>query len=435
MTDHERVLTVTCREDTDLMRDADETNRRADEGRVLRATPATPMLPDTPLTGSHLTTLLHRRRTRRGVLGLGVGVVATALLAACGGDDDDDAATPTATSAAAAPSTATAAPAEPTATSASVAPTATTAAASPTTGSDAGAAGDAGDAVTYPLTITHAMGEATLPALPQRIVAVNDAEHIDTLLAIGLKPVLYGYSGSYGVERSPWVSAADLEGIEFYDNTARMPDIELIAAARPDLILDVWTDPTVYTQLAAVAPTLVMKADDLTPWQDLQRMVGLATDRVQASEDVIAETEALLDAQAERLLPYVDRPVMIGYQFFEEIIIHGKNTTVGALLTRLGMTVTAPDDDELTFVSLERWSDLAGADLLVSLSFFDEDSAAQETDPLFQSLPAVQDGRYSLFDNRMARALYLESALGLRWVTPLVVDALIEAAEGRGRTL
>lgn len=386
------------------------------------------------------------RLTRRGLLTVGAGLVSSALLAACGGDDDD-AAAPVATSTVAGGAAATAT--QTTGAQATDVPATATATTTATMRSDAGASPTSVASATaaateaaaspvaggFPLTVEHALGTATIPALPERIVAINDTMALDNLLAVGVQPILYGYSASYGVERSPWIAADDLVGIEQYDITSRVPDIEIVAQARPDLILDTWTDPTVFTQLNGIAPTLVLKNDDLTPWQDMQRMVGLVTAREAEAEAAIAATEALLDAQAVRLEAYAERSVMIGYQFFEEIIIHGRNTTVGTLLTRLGLNVVAPNDDELTFLSLERWSELADADLLVSLTFFDEDTLAQEEDPLFRSLPAVAEGRYALLDNRMARALYLESALALQWVTPLMTDALIAAAEGNGRSL
>lgn len=373
--------------------------------------------------GSDLHELLMTQRrilTRRQVLIAGIGLGASALLAACGGDDDDS---PTATTA---PATQPAA--EPTATTAAAEPTVTGAAAE-TPGGSAGS-----DRVSFPVTVEHDMGETVVPALPERIVATYDTEPLDVLVAVGLKPVFVNITGTYDVPISPWISEADLDGVETVDGVEVL-DIERIVAARPDLILDVWADDETYPLLSGAAPTIVLKAAETTTWQMSQRRAGLATDTVQKSEDAIAETERVLDEQAERLASYSDRSVTIAYQWNEGINVHGGDIVIGTILTRMGVTVDAPDPADVTVLSLERWGDLADTDILLSLTFIADDMMQQESAPLFQTLPAVTEGRYMVLDSRIARAMYLESTLSVRWAAPLIADAIIEAAEGRGREL
>lgn len=286
----------------------------------------------------------------------------------------------------------------------------------------------------YPRTIQHALGETVIPEAPQRIVTTNDTEPLDCLLAVGLKPVLYGYTDGYSLgDLSPWVKAIGIEDVERYDNLERAVDVERVAAAQPDLVLDTWTTEDLYQQLSAVAPTLVIKNSDNDAWQDVQRMVGAATAHEQESEDAIAETEAVIVEQAERLEPYKDLTVAIAYEFFDELLINGSEVAIGRLVERLGLKVEAPDPAIITFLSLEQWETVEGADLIISPEFIPDDMAKQEENPLFLGLPAVQDGRYVVLPREVSQAAYLESTLSVRWGVPKLADAIIEAAEGRGR--
>lgn len=387
---------------------APDHEQRAATAVAERATPTT----------SEILRAQRRLLTRRGVLAGGVGLAATAFLAACGGGDDDDdtgTAVPTGTTAVAA------------ATATVPAATATTAVASPTTGA-------AADAISYPFTMQDDLGEVTIPAEPQRILAMYDVEPLDVLAAVGVKPVWCGMTNTYDVALAPWISESDLDGADTPETLDfSEPDAEQYATADPDLILATWLEDVTVAQLAGFAPTVVLKAAETTDWRQVQRYAGQAINRVQESEDAIAETERVLDEQAARLAPYADRSVTIAYQWNGGINVHGGNIVIGTILTRLGMTVAAPDPDEVTVLSLERWSELADADVLLSMVFVADDMLEQEADPLFRTLPAIAGGRYIVLDQPMARAMYLESALSVRWVASRLADALIEAAEGRGR--
>jgi len=132
---------------------------------------------------------------------------------------------------------------------------------------------------------------------------------------------------------------------------------------------------------------------------------------------------------------FADLTVIIAYQFFDELLINGAQVAIGRLIEQLGLTVEAPDPANITFLSLEQWQSVDGPDLIISPEFFGEDIAKQEESPLFRSLPAVRNGHYVVLPVEVSQAAYLESTLSVRWVLPNLADAIIEAAEGRGRQL
>lgn len=360
---------------------------------------------------------MRRLTSRRRFMHTGLGVGAGMLLAACGGDNE-----PTAT-------TAPDASASPAATEPLAATEASASTDEPTEESSPAASSG------FPIELEHALGTTTFPAQPERIICTEDNEPLDTLQAIGIRPVLFGITRQYGVDQQPWRDEAFIDGVESFDFSTYELDLEQLAAKNPDLIIDVWTEPDIFEQESGIAPTLVLKVDDLVPWQDMQRLVGQATGAVEESEAAIAETERILDEQAARLTDLADKKVTVAYAFGDEFLVQGANTTGARILARMGLNIVSPNDDDLTSMSLERWNEISDADIILSLAFFPEDAEAQESSPLFQSLPAVVNGGYVTLDNVVGRAWYRESTLSVRWVAPMLADAVLEAAAGNGKKL
>ncbi|MGH2584112.1 MAG: ABC transporter substrate-binding protein, partial [Dehalococcoidia bacterium] len=300
---------------------------------------------------------LNRREFMAGAFG-------TALLIACGSDDDDD----------------------------------QTATSDPNGG--------------FPRTVKHSLGETRIPTRPERIVALADAEPLDCLLAVGLKPVLYGYSNAYGTGVPPWVtSIGGIGDIQSFDRPRGVElDLERVVGVRPDLIIDVWTEPETYSRLSAIAPTIVIKADDAILWQDVQRLAGVATGRETEAEQAIAATEAVIKAEAERVKSFAGRSVTIAYQFFDEFYMHGAQAPIGRVITDLGLSINAPDQSGLSILSLEQVRMAEDADILLSPEFIVGDAAKLEANPLFRNLAAVREGHYVPLPPEIARAGYLESA-------------------------
>ncbi len=295
------------------------------------------------------------------------------------------------------------------------------------------------DASAFPVTISHDFGETTIPALPERIVVTNQAEGLDSLLALDVLPVGMVPGRAYIEGLAPWAIAAGAEEVPLIPGTAEGElDFEAITAARPDLILTSWPDDTTYQTLSSIAPTLVFKNSDATTWQDVQRLIGEATGRGSQAERVIAETEALVASQAERLQPYLEKQVAVAYFWFDQFLVNGKDAPIGRILARYGMDVISPGTvapGEIDMLSLEQINAVADADIIIAPDFLPDQTAAQEANALFRALPAVQNGGYLLLSPEMAQALYIESALSTQWGVPRLVDAVIEGAEGKGKRL
>lgn len=341
--------------------------------------------------------------TRRGFLAGSAAGALGLFLAACAGEDDEPQAT-----------------ASPTATEGAATATGTSEATS--TATEAASA--------FPRTVTHALGEVELEAAPERIVAVEESV-LDFLLPLGAKPVLYGRVGGYIGRLPAWITPY-VEGLESYEAVRMEPDLEVIAAKTPDLIVGQWLAGDQYDGLSAVAPTASIKEADTTTWQEVHTLVGQLLGQEELAQQQIEETEALFASEGERVAQYQDLRVAVAYEFFDEFYIHGENAPIAKLVKGLGLELVAPGPD-MTIGSTERWQDAAEADIILSPGFFPEDIDKQAANPLFASLPAAQNGHWVVADAELSQATYLESPLSLAWAIPRIADAIIAAAEGNGR--
>lgn len=359
----------------------------------------------------HLAAARAEISRRHFLAGIGSSAFAVAFLAACGDDSESDSSeTPTATA---------------------TSTTATTATATPSV-TEGGGAG-------YPRTITHHMGETTLETHPERIVAASDFFELDNLLAIGARPVLYGYSNRYDTGVTPRAEAAGEAGLERYDLVSEF-DLERIAAAELDVIFSdwYWGGDLGYDQLSAIAPTISLPAAsaDETGWRLPQRAVGEALRLEDAAEEAIAETEQVLDEQRARLATYTDRVVTMAYGMYDGTwFAEATSGASGRIVADLGMTLAAIGPDDNAPISEEQLNLLEDADLLISYDTGEASMEAWESHPLFRGLPAVREGRYVVISPEMLRAIFSPTTLSVRWALPRLADAIIEAAEGRGRQL
>lgn len=127
-----------------------------------------------------------------------------------------------------------------------------------------GAANTAAFAQGETRTVTHARGETEVPAHPQRVVVLEPVQ-LDTAIALGIVPVgSPALNATAGIPKYLGEDAAKIAVV----GTFTEPQLETIAALRPDLIIGTETrHSALYDQLSAIAPTVYMAAQT-DPWRD-----------------------------------------------------------------------------------------------------------------------------------------------------------------------
>ncbi|MFF2083701.1 ABC transporter substrate-binding protein [Nocardia sp. NPDC058176] len=194
--------------------------------------------------------------------------------------------------------------------------------------------------------VAHARGTAQVPEDPQRVVVLEPLE-LDTAVALGVTPV--GAAVASNVSKMP--AYLGVEGVEPV-GTVPEPDLEAIAALRPDLILGTESRHSkLFEQLNSIAPTVFM-ATHSDPWRQNALLIGKALNRQE-------QTQQLLDGVDTRCAELADEHAvdgrtvqMIRPRDETTLSLYGPTSFAGSLLECVGFTI--PD---------QQWVDGLQADL------------------------------------------------------------------------
>lgn len=261
----------------------------------------------------------------------------------------------------------------------------------------------------YPITITHALGEAVIESKPERIVTIQWANH-DIALALGVVPV--GFSAAnFGVQDDsgllPWTKEklAELGATEpnVFQDTDGL-DFEAISDANPDVILAAYSGITAedYETLTQIAPVVAYPtAPWTTTWREQVEFNATGMGMKKEGEQLIKDTEKLI---AEKLsaYPQIDGKKVVWVNFsatdLSQLHIYTPIDSRVAFLEELGMTypesVTAQITDPTSYalkLSAENVEALFDADIIVGYGN-DELYNAIKADPLLGKIPAVERG-------------------------------------------
>ena len=275
-------------------------------------------------------------------------------------------------------------------------------------------------------TVEHAMGRTSVPDAPKRVVVLTN-EGTEAVLALGIKPVgaVKSWLGT------PWYEhiKGDLDGVQVL-GTENAPNLEIIAALRPDLILgNKLRQEEMYRQLSAIAPT-VFSTTVNGKWRENLHLYAKALGRE-------AEGQALLDAFDARTASIADR---LGDRREEAISlvrfmpattrVYYNDTFAGTILRQIGFR-RPPVQDQPPFaddVTKERIPEMDG-DRLFYFVFDSSNGDARKAEaewiasPLWKRLKAVQSGRV----HRVSDAIW-NSAGGIAAANRMLDD--IEAIYG-----
>lgn len=246
--------------------------------------------------------------------------------------------------------------------------------------------------------VSTAMGDVEIPANPQRVV-VLDGPVLDACFALGITPV----GGTTGVAGAPWPEylGPGTEGIANVGDIAE-PNLEQIAALEPDLIVSLqFRHEAIYPQLSGIAPT-VLSPHDSEGWRDGFLVYADALNRneqapaiVEAFETRVADVTAGLGDTIDSTIVSVVR-VLTG-----ELRSYQASSFSGTVLAAIGLPrPESQQGTEDTWLPLatEVLNEVDAAVIFVTLwsGSTEEDLAGLLTNPLWQSLSAVQAGRVYL---------------------------------------
>jgi iron complex transport system substrate-binding protein len=296
------------------------------------------------------------------------------------------------------------------------------------------------DGAAFPVTVRHAFGETTVPAPPQRVVALG-MNDLAVAQAVGAPVVGAVRSSGDSGPVLPYLDPLPPEVLAI-EPDGTLP-LEQIAAFRPDLVLGVSafqiSDRAGYEALSRIAPT-VTYAEGLytSSMQDDARQIGRALGRGDAVETLIAEADRRIAETRDRLPGLAGRTYLYGQARGEILpMVVGEQNQSTVFLRSLGLEVPAsfrdaPASDALApgtvGVSYEEVGRLSEADLLLMTFAGAGDRARFEGDELVRRVRAVRQGTYTPVTLDQAIALQAPNVVSVGWLLDGLQPALEKVA-------
>ncbi|MFV0307911.1 MAG: ABC transporter substrate-binding protein [Desertimonas sp.] len=291
----------------------------------------------------------------------------------------------------------------------------------------------------YPLELTTAFGTTTLDDAPQTVATVTTVD-TDIALALGFEPLIVPKYGDNELgEFTTDVFEARGWEVNVFDAVDGV-DFEAIAEVQPDAIIAVsdWSAGDNFGPLSDIAPVVGLPTEDdylVMSWQDRLRIAGEALGVPDRAEAVIEAVDAMY-AEAAAAHPEWDgatltysvaHPTQISYLWTSDVDM--------AVFEGLGFVSaeTAADYTAIeSAVSLENIIDIDADVVLVGYPFGPDGVLSQddlESDPLFQSIPAVAEDRYAVVPDDIASEIAYPTPLSDPWI----IDQVVPLLESVGR--
>lgn len=302
------------------------------------------------------------------------------------------------------------------------------------TGSTASTTTGAAAAAGFPVTLTDSYGTATIDKAPERVAAIGFNEE-DFVLALGVKPVaVRTLLGSFDARTRPWAPEANADPKPSLVGATEL-SFEKIAAARPDLILGIYSFMTKgdYTKLSQLAPTIANGkgyADGTTPWDQQLLTTGKALGREDKAEQVVADVNGQFDAARKAHPEFAGKTITVAFASGGKTFVLNEDDLRSQYFEDLGFQV--PDKySKGGFEENISSEQLAALDTDVIVLIQDASSKLQDT-KVFQNLKASREGRVLLADEAgdFAGALGYNSPLSRPYLLKLAVPRLAAAVDG-----
>ncbi|ULR48218.1 iron-siderophore ABC transporter substrate-binding protein [Streptomyces deccanensis] len=310
-------------------------------------------------------------------------------------------------------------------------------------GAEASTSGDSA----FPVSVDHKYGSTTIKAEPKRIVTVGLTDQ-DSVLALGKVPVgttewLGGYKGAIG----PWAAdkLGSAEAPTVLKDTGTGPQVEKIAALKPDLILAVYGGLTKeqYESLSKFAPVVAQpKAynDYGVPWQEQTETIGKALGKADEAAKAVADTEAKIKAAADANPGFKGATAVMATPY-EGMFVFGSQDPRSRLLTGLGFTLPKDLDKVIgdqfgANISKERTDLLDQSALVWQVGDVTKDAAKLHKDASYKDLKVVKEGRevYVNETSDYGNALSMGTVLSLPYVIERLAPQLAAAVDGKADT-
>jgi iron complex transport system substrate-binding protein len=296
-------------------------------------------------------------------------------------------------------------------------------------------------AQSFPVTLTHAKGEITIPAEPQRVVSLGLNDH-DFLYALGIAPVgVHEWWGEQPFATWPWAEEARITaGAEPAVLMGYEVDLEWIASQQPDLIVATYyeLDQATYDLLSQIAPVIATPPgfDGYgAPWQDQLEVIALATTGTTDKADAIAaELDAKLADLRSQYPQFAAHTASMADLREGQFTLWAREHAPTRFLESLGFSFpealdVQADEAGWIYLSAEKADDL---DLLDTVVFPNGKQAEIEAISTYTNTRLHKEGR-AVFpgegEDALAAALWFYTPLSIGYAAEHFAPKLAEALE------
>lgn len=285
----------------------------------------------------------------------------------------------------------------------------------------AAAPGSAPGAPASPRVIEHAFGRTEVPADPRRIVVLNQYSLLDYLLAIGIRPVGSTGDPAAGYPFGRWLEGTT-DGVEMVGGTEE-PNLERIAALRPDLILANPWQSDIAPKLSQIAPTVGVPLT-YAGYEDEFRFVADLVGRTGDAEAVIARHRSRMESfKAAMGARLGTMEVSVARLLPDQIRVEGKSY-VTTLLANAGLRRPEAHRNEQGLKLSPEQLPMIDGDVLFVYSAANAATepdnakarAAYEQNPLWANLRAVRNDQVNVVDS------FLWAGGGMLWADAVLDD-------------
>lgn len=208
-----------------------------------------------------------------------------------------------------------------------------------------------------PITVHDGTHTVTIPDTPKRVV-VLEFSFADALAAVSVAPV--GVADDKDAKRLPQ-AVRDIIGTWTSVGTRGQPSIEAIAGLKPDLIVaDLDRHSSVYTELSAIAPTLLLssRGEDYQGSLKSAALIAQAVGKTPEMDARLVQHKEMMEKIAAQMPKGVS--ILFGAAREDSFSVHGPQSYAGSVIASLGAIVPAMRDKGAS-------TEFAGIEQLLSL--------------------------------------------------------------------
>ncbi|WP_061289305.1 iron-siderophore ABC transporter substrate-binding protein [Herbidospora cretacea] len=304
-------------------------------------------------------------------------------------------------------------------------------------------AGTTAPAAAFPVTIEHKFGSTTIPAAPSRVFTVGLTDQ-DAAIALGVVPVgttnwFGGFPGAVGPWATPKLNGAPVPTL--LEDPGTGPQVEKIAALKPDLILALYSGLTKeqYETLSKFAPVVAQPAaynDYGIPWQEQTTTIGKALGKETEATALVAEVETKFKTMAAEHPEFAGKKAVVATPY-EGFFVYGSQDTRSRNLVSLGFSLPEDLDSVIgdkfgASISKER-ADLLDQDLIIwTVPDTTKDVETLHKDEVYKDMKVTKEGREVFVgeSTNYGVAFSFVTVLSLPYVLDRLVPQLAQAVDG-----